>query len=133
MSLVFAFGTGLLVSWCSYQWASNPERAEQRAHEEAIVREGRLILADYVALGSELELSDPLERVREAGKVYIYPIPAGWEISGQYRRAGDSRWRPYLMQVDERARLISLAVDDPDPALAARAAGDDRFTSSRSP
>ena len=131
MRLVFAFGTGLLVSWCSYQWASDPDRAARRANEESIVLEGRRVLDDYVSKGTELELSDPLNRVREAGKVYMFPIEGGWEISGHYRRPDDRRWRPFLMRLDEDARLIDLSVDDPDPDLADRAAEDDKFISRR--
>ena len=131
MGLVFALSTGLLVSWWSYQWVTNPDRAEDRAVEERVVLEVRAILHDYVANGTTLELSDPLNRVREAGKVYIYPLADGWELSGHYRRPDDSRWRPFLMVLDTNAELVSLAVDDPHPDVAARAAGDDRFTSDR--
>ena len=131
MGLLFALASGLLVSWCSYQWITNPDRAGQRALEEQVVRAGRAILDDYVSKGTDLELSDPLNRVREAGKVYIYPLADGWEISGQYRRPGDTRWRPFLMHLDTDAQLVTLAVDDPDPDLAARAAADERFTTTR--
>ena len=130
-SLIFAFATGVLVSWCSYQWVTNPERAADRAVEERVVMEARAILDDYVSNGTVLELSDPLNRVREAGKVYIYPLPDGWELSGHYRRPDDSRWRPFLMVLDTNAALVSLAVDDPHPELATRAASDDRFTADR--
>ena len=128
MSLAFAFGVGLLVSFCSYQWISNPERAEQRAIEEAVVRESRLILESVVSNGVQLEISDPLNRVREAGKVYIYPLDEGWELSGQYRRRGEQRWHPYLMVLDGASSLVSLHVQDDDPAVALKEVNDARLT-----
>ena len=126
--LIFAFGVGLTVSWCSYQWVTDTDRGAQRAIEEAVVLESREILRSYVSPGETIDISDPLNRVREAGKVYIYPSQAGWEISGQYRRDGELRWHPFLMQLDAESRLISLAVSDNDPATLARASGDSRFT-----
>lgn len=128
MGLVFAFGVGLLVSFCSYQWVSNPDRAAQRAIEESVVRESRLILESWVAYGRDIEISDPLNRVREAGKVYFYPTDDGWELSGQYRPTGDRTWHPYLMRLDADARLVSLSVEDDDPKLAEKAASDERFS-----
>ncbi|MDG2375756.1 MAG: hypothetical protein P8M18_05335 [Woeseiaceae bacterium] len=128
MSLVFAFGVGLLVSFLSYQWISNPERAEKRAIEEAVVRESRLILESVVSNGASLELSDPLNRVREAGKVYIYPLDDGWEVSGHYRRTGEKRWRPYLMVLNGESSLVSMSVQDDDPAVALKAMNDAKLT-----
>ncbi len=128
MSLVFAFGVGLLVSFFSYQWITNTERAAERAVEEAVVLESRLILMSVVSNGVELEMSDPLNRVREAGKVYIYPISDGWELSGQYRRAGEQRWHPYLMVLDGESKLVSLSVQDDDPTVALKAVSDARLT-----
>ena len=107
-SLVFAFAVGLSVSWCSYQWVTDSERGERRALEVAVVESSRQILRSYlVPGGGELELSDPLERVREAGKVYIYPTAGGWEISGQYQRPDDRRWHAYLMLLDADAALMT--------------------------
>ena len=74
LRLVFAFGTGLLVSYWSYQWITIPQRAAERAVEEAVVQESRLVLLSYVADNEAVEISDALERVRAAGKVYIYPV-----------------------------------------------------------
>ena len=128
MRLVFAFAVGLFVSFWSYQWITNPDRAAQRAVEEGVVRESRLILESWVAAGRDIEISDPLNRVREAGKVYLYPTDDGWELSGQYRPAGDRNWHPYLMRLDADARLVSLSVEDDDPKLAEKAASDHRFS-----
>jgi hypothetical protein len=128
MSLVVAFGVGLLVSFWSYQWITNPDRAAKRAVEEGVVRESRLILESWVADDGAIEISDPLNRVREAGKVYIYPIDQGWEISGQYQRTGQRKWQAYLMVMDAELRLVSLAVEDDNPALAEKALSDPRFS-----
>lgn len=128
MSLVFAFGVGLFVSYLSYQWITNPDRAAIRAVEEGVVRESRQILESYVGDNQKIEISDPLDRVREAGRVYLFPIDDGWEISGQYRRAGDTSWRPYIMTLDRDARLVTLSVRDIDAALIARAADDPKLT-----
>lgn len=127
-SLVFAFSIGLLVSYCSYQWITNTDRAAQRAVEEGVVLESRRILTAYIDSGDDLEISDPLSRVREAGKVYIYPVAGGWEISGQYRRTGESGWHEYLMSLDQNAGLLSLMVDDADPGLKERAASDPKLS-----
>lgn len=128
MSLVFAFGVGLLAAFMSYQWITNPERAAIRAIEEGVVRESRLILESWVESDESIEISDPLNRVREAGKVYIYPTDGGWELSGQYRRTGEREWHAYLMMLDTDARLVSLSVADDAPELAEKAASDSRFS-----
>ena len=128
MSLVFAFGVGLLVSFGSYRWITDNQRGAQRAVEEAVVRESRLILESYVGRSAEIEISDPLNRVRAAGKVYIYPVGDGWEVSGQYRRVGERRWNAYLMSLDGESRLVSLSVEDASPDLAGIAADDPKFS-----
>jgi hypothetical protein len=128
LSLAFAFAVGLFVSFCSYQWISNPDRGAQRAVEEGVVRESRRILETWVAEGNTIEISDPLNRVRSAGKVYIYPVADGWELSGQYRLSGENRWHPYLMTLDADARLVSLSVEDSRPSLREKAGNDPRFT-----
>ena len=126
--LIFAFGVGLAVSYCSYRWITDTDRGAQRAIEEAVVLESREILRSFVSSGETVHFSDPLNRVREAGKVYIYPTQSGWELSGQYRRDDERRWHPFLMQLDAESRLVSLAVSDDDPATLARARVDARFT-----
>jgi hypothetical protein len=128
MSLVFAFGVGLLVSFGSYQWITNEQRGAERAVEEAVVRESRLILESYVGRSTEIEISDPLNRVRAAGKVYIYPIGNGWEVSGHYRRVGERRWNAYLMSLDAESRLVSLSVEDARADLVGIAADDPKFS-----
>ena len=132
LRLVFAFGTGLLVSYWSYQWITNPQRAADRAVEEAVVQESRLVLLSYVADNEAVEISDALERVRAAGKVYMYPVDDGWELSGQYKRHNDTGWHAFLMRLDKDSRLNSLSVEDNDPDLASKAAMDPKFSVSAS-
>ena len=127
MRPLFAIGVGLFVAYSSYQWITNTERAARRTHEETVVQESRRVLLAYVADGSEIEISDALDRVRAAGKVYIYPTADGWEISGHYRRGDDSRWHSFLMTLDEDTRLLSLSVGDDDRDLQQKAATDPLF------
>ncbi|MBJ88583.1 MAG: hypothetical protein CMO98_01870 [Woeseia sp.] len=125
--LIFAFTVGGLLSFCSYQWITNTERGVQRQIEEGVVDVSRQILSSYVALDRELEISDPLNRVRAAGKVYIYPTLDGWEVSGQYRRLGAIQWCSFLMVLDSDVKLVSLSVEDNDPILQQRALSDSKF------
>ena len=127
-ALAFALSVGVLVSWWSYHWITgNPDRTAERVVQEAVVFEARRILADYVGDGEELTISDPLNRVREAGKVYIFPTADGWELSGQYQRRGEKNWHPFLMELDTESRLIELSVRDADPELQKRSQADPRL------
>jgi hypothetical protein len=126
--LIFAFSVGLAVAIASYQWLTDTERAARRAVEEAVVLEARQHLLGYVGDGKEVEISDALARVRAAGKVYVYPVADGWELSGHYKRADDRLWHAFLMRLDSGSRLVALAVDDDDRDLAKRASGDAKFS-----
>ncbi len=127
--LVVAFAVGLLVSFGSYVWITDTERPARRAEEEGVVLAARDILRGYIN-HPNLELSDPLNRVRAAGKVYIYPTDTGWEISGHYRRKSDPAWHDFLMSLDDEMGLLSLRVNDDDPQLASLAGEDPRFATS---
>ena len=127
MRWVFALSFGLLVAYGSYKWITTSDRAFRRGIEEEVVRKSRAILASYVADREELRISDPLDRVRAAGKVYIFPNASGWEISGQYRRQDEKAWHPYLMDLDRDSKLVRLSVEDTDPELVRRAATDPLF------
>ena len=70
----------------------------------------------------DLQLVDPLAPQRKVGKVYIYPLENGWEISGYYRRDDDDRWHPYLLELSVELSLRSLKVGDADSGLAQIAA-----------
>ena len=87
----------------------------------------RQILRDFVGNGQSLEISDPLRRVRSAGKVYIYPKVDGWEVSGQYRRKDQNSWNKYLMKLDSNVKLVSLVVADDSPSVQDRAKLDSRL------
>lgn len=127
MRLVVAFTVGLLVAFGSYQWITDTERSSRRTEEEVVVLAAREILRESVG-ESNLEISDPLERIRAAGKVYIYPANGGWEVSGHYRRQDEKTWHDFLMTLDADNRLLNLRVNDDDPGLAGR---DPRISISR--
>ena len=71
-----------------------------------------------------IEFVDPLAPRRSVGKVYVYRLHSGWEISGFYRRDENDRWHAYLMGMDAELNLLSLKVRDSDPALLRRTATD---------
>lgn len=125
-SIIFGLGVGLLVAAWSYQWITAPEKYEQRAEEEGVVRASRVLLEERLGI-DDLELVDPLEPERKVGKVYIYPLAAGWEVSGFYRRGDGDRWHAYLMMLSADLELTSLKVKDSDPDLARIAASDSQF------
>jgi hypothetical protein len=103
----------------------------QRAREEAVVISARDILKSYVRADTEIEIVDPLARNRVAGKVYIYPMENGWEVSGYYRRNESDRWHPFLMSLSENVELVSLSVRDADEKLAAAADDDPKLSVSQ--
>lgn len=129
LRLLVAFVVGLIVAYGSFQWITDTDRSANRVREEAIVIASRDLLRLYIS-DDGLEISDALDRVREAGKVYLFPTDAGWELSGHYRRPGETAWHAYLMSVDNNVSLISLSVQDKDPELVARAADDEKFSTS---
>lgn len=125
-SMLFALAMGLGVAIYAYQRVSDPLPGIQRQQEERIVMLARdavrmTILGDS-ATEDDLLVVDPLAPNRVAGKVYVYPTSAGWEVSGYYRRDPDDGWHPWLMRLDENGRMLKLSVRDSDPRLARRAA-----------
>lgn len=122
-SILFGIAVGLIVAALSYQWIMNPDRREQRAEEERVVAVSRTLLIEKLAMG-DIELVDPLEPQRKVGKVYIYPLANGWEISGYYRRNDNDRWHPYLLTLSTSLSLASLKIKDSDAGLAQLAAMD---------
>lgn len=127
MRLVVAFSIGLILSYGSFQWLTDTERPVRRAEEVAVVNASRAILLSYID-SENLAVSDALDRVREAGKVYVFPTERGWELSGHYQRAGEKTWHDFLLQLDKDLRLESLAVNDGDAHLQALAKSDPRFS-----
>lgn len=130
-SWVFALAVGFGLAWLAYQWGSNPRSGEQRAQEEAVVLSARAGLATMLGAGASFEVVDPLAPNRVAGKVYVYPVADGWEVSGHYRRTEGQAWRPWLMRLDSTREIVSLSVRDDDPETVRRAENDPRLSVSR--
>lgn len=127
--ILVAFAFGLLVAVGSFQWITDADRSVRRADEEKIVLASRDILRRYVT-DSGLEISDAVDRVRAAGKVYMFPTDEGWELSGHYRRPNEKTWHAYLMSIDADVKLKSLSVQDTDAELTALARSDPRLSTS---
>lgn len=108
---VFALLTGLAVAVFAYQWVTNPAPRAERLQQEAAVQAARTLLRDVV-VSEGLEIVDPLAPDRKVGKVYVYPEPPGWAVSGFYRRDAQDRWHPYLIAMDEALQLQRLKVQD---------------------
>ncbi len=125
-SLVFGAVVGLLVAIWAYQWVSDPAKPARRTEQEAVVEISRTVLIDKLAIG-DIELVDPLAPQRKVGKVYVYPLASGWEISGYYRRSDQDLWHPYLMALSQELSLESLKISDSDAGLAQLAAMDANF------
>ena len=126
-SIVFGLIVGVGAAFLSYQWITNPERGEERAEQERVVLASRARLSARLRL-DELEMVDPLSPQRKVGKVYVYPIDGGWEVSGYYRRSENDRWHPYLLALGDDLSLESLKVKDADPAVRQLAAEDARLS-----
>ena len=128
MKWVVALGVGLVLAFLAFERATDPEPTRQKAAQEAVVVESRVILRSYVDPGTELQLVDPLSPNRKVGKVYIYPNEKGWEVSGHYRRNEFDRWHPYLMQLDPSVQLVTLAVKDDNDRLIGISTQDEKFS-----
>ena len=125
-SIVFGLGVGLLVAAWSYQWIMAPDKRAQRVEEESVVVVSRSLLGERLGI-EDLELVDPLAPNRKVGKVYIYPLARGWEVSGFYRRGEGDRWHAYLLTLSVDLGLTGLKVKDTDARLAQIAASDSLF------
>ena len=125
-SLVFGAVVGVLVAIWAYQWVSDPVKRERRTEQETVVEISRTVLRNKLAIG-DIELVDPLAPQRKVGKVYVYPLANGWEISGYYRRNDQDLWHPYLMALGQELSLESLKISDSDAGLAQLAAMDPNF------
>ena len=128
LRLLVAFSIGVAIALYAYTRVVDPEPRMQRAREEAMVREARSILREFVDASGELQIVDPLAPDRKIGKVFIYPRDDGWEVSGYYRRDHADAWHPWLMQLDGNGALSGLMVQDSSTEMGRRAAGDPRLT-----
>jgi len=125
--ILFALVVGVVVFFASYRWITDPGPRATRAAQEEAVRSARAALVEVLDAG-ELEIVDPLAPNRKVGKVYVYPEPPGWAVSGYYRRGEQDRWHPYLLTLDETLSLAHLKVQD--PLLVKRAEADPRLETS---
>ncbi len=120
-SIIFGLAIGLAIAVWAYQWVTDPAKRLERAEQERVVELSREILQQTLAI-HDLQLVDPLAPQRKVGKVYIYPLENGWELSGYYRRDDDDRWHPYLLVLSPALSLRSLKIRDTDGGLAQIAA-----------
>lgn len=125
--ILFALVVGVVVFFASYRWITDPGPRAARAAQEEAVRSARAALVEVLDAG-ELDIVDPLAPNRKVGKVYVYPEPPGWSVSGYYRRGEQDRWHPYLVTLDETLSLAHLKVQD--PLLVERAQADPRLETS---
>ncbi len=123
-----AVAIGLVLALYSYQRVIDPVPGLQKAREETVVMSARDILQSYVSPVNAIEIVDPVSPARKVGKVYIYPTDDGWELSGYYRRDENDRWHPYLMALNGKAGLESLAVQDGNDRLIGMSAQDPKFS-----
>ncbi len=115
---VFALSVGITLAWFSFQWTTGSEpRQTQRAAEEAIVLAAREQLVAALGADAELQIADPLQPNRVAGKVFIYPADSGWEVSGHYRRGAGLQWRPWIMALDADGNMLNLSVQTAEGTL----------------
>ena len=125
---VVAITVGVVLSFIVFERATDPEPTRQKAVEEAVVFEARMLLISYVLPGGELQVVDPLAPDSKVGKSYIWPDGTGWEVSGYYRRDSQDPWHPYLMTLDASSSLVSLAVKDRNERLIGMSAQDPNFS-----
>ena len=109
--ILFGLVVGLGAAVLAYQWISDPEPRAQRALEERAVQSARAALREVVGHDA-LEIVDPLAPNRKVGKVYVYPEPPGWAVSGFYRRGESDRWHPFLLTLDSEFAIRGLKVRD---------------------
>ena len=117
-SIVFGVVVGIALATWSYQWITDTEKRAVREQQENLVLSSRDWISDALALNA-LEFVDPMAPQRKVGKVYIYPMDSGWEISGYYRRDDSDEWHPYLLTIDASGEPVHLKVQDGDSDIVA--------------
>jgi len=120
-SIFFGLAVGFAIAVWSYQWITDPGKRVEHEEQESVVAMSREILKQTLAI-QDLQMVDALAPQRKVGKVYIYPLENGWELSGYYRRDDDDGWHPYLLALRSDLSLLSLKIQDADPGLAQIAA-----------
>ena len=124
--IVFAVVVGLLVASWSYRWITDPGPREERLRQERVVLLARNHVESLIAAES-IEVVDPLKPNRRVGKVYVYPLQEGWEVSGYYRRSPRDLWHPYLVHLDTQYKLVMLKVSEQHADVLERASEDERI------
>jgi len=107
--LAFALAVGVVLAWLAYQLAVTPLPREERVQQEAMVLEARRAIVAHLGDAEPLEIVDPLQPNRVAGKVFIYPVADGWQVSGFYRSGGRGAWQPWLVTLDADGEIMSIA------------------------
>lgn len=125
--LALSFMVGLAIAFVAYERMTDPEPRQQRRLEESVVLDARAQLRDVLALPGNVSIVDPVDTDRKVGKVYIYPEGDGWQVSGYYRREGEMRWHPWLMNLGASRELLALKIQDSNADVVARAAADPRI------
>jgi hypothetical protein len=118
---------GVTLAFISYQRITDPQPRLERAKEESVVLEARVVLHSYVMPVGALELVDALAKDHKVGDSYVWPNEAGFEVSGFYRRDSGDHWHPFLMQLDQDSELISLSVGDGNERLLGLSSQDPQF------
>jgi len=113
--LVFALSVGLALAWFAYQSKPTPEQRAARQVEEAMVMRAReAVRRDLSAGGEAVQIVDPLNTNRAAGKSYVYPVEDGYEVSGYFRRGPGEFWMPWIVRLDGDGKLVELRFVGPD-------------------
>lgn len=123
--IVFALAVGLLMAWWAYQSNPTPDQRAQRDVEEAMVLRARDAARAFLGGGADLQIVDPLNPNRVAGKVYVYPVDSGYEVSGHYRREVGTFWMPWLVRLSPAGEVIEVSAAGMDEAGEPATAGDD--------
>ena len=112
--IVFALVVGLAMAWWAYQSNPTPEQRAQRVIEESMVLRASEAIRSLLGGGADLQIVDPLNPNRVAGKVFVYPVDAGYEVSGYYRREAGTFWQPWLVRLDRNGAIIAASAGGAD-------------------
>ncbi len=115
--IVFALAVGSFVAWWAYTFNPTPDERAQRDVEEAMVMRARAAVSETLGGGEDLQIVDPLNPNRVAGKVYVYPVETGYEVSGYYRRQVGTFWMPWLVRLNDGGEVIEVSAAGPDGPL----------------
>ena len=126
--IVFALAVGMAVAVYGYLRVTDPQPRIERQREEAIVQQASDALRVALGARNDLQIVDPLNPNRVAGKTYVYPDGGGWEVSGYYRHGDDGLWNPWLMRLDQDGSLVQVTVRDASGEIDELASENPRLT-----